>query len=686
MHRLAPVACLVLLGTPTAADVIVDFDRDEGLTERRVISPYHPIEMKPGVTGQAFDFDGYSTEIVGRMEPLILPFTLSASIAPRSHAPNTAGLVHLIGETTLRLGLNRWGYPVIHLQAPESDPVQMTSDTPVRLFQWNVVGVTVNSDILHLTLDGETVAQRHHDLPKTTSFGAQLRIGNNPDAPVREESFPTGHFNGLIDDIYIGELRKDGVPSASDPDLSIAASRFADDPNRPRFHPVPPAGWTNEPHAFFNRGGEWHLYYQANPNGPWWDLMQWGHLVSDDMLTWEPRPQALWPTPGFDSQGVWVGDTHLGPDDEVTALYTGINGQWSSVGLARDLGEGMRKNSENPVITKTPRGYQDMRDPFLLRQEEDWLMLIGSGTADKSRPEILTFRSKNLTNWLFDGPLDMGNVERFGVFWEVPKLFPVGDLWALFVTTVQPGTPARTQYWLGDWDGTRFAPHDPKPQLLDLYRTHLAHTFARYDDTSHVAVGVVPEENRSGDERLQAGWIHGFGLPRIVSLCASGERLCQRPMPDIGTLFSPPSSSQSTLTTDWQTVASDLKHGRVVITFDDQNIAPVRIALRATPNLEEATILTWYPKDQRLSLNFSRSSLIPHSRSDTLWATLPPETHEFDIFIDGSFVTLFTDTGGSAAFRVFPSREDADHVFFSVAEPSSGTTPDADTEVWTMSR
>lgn len=671
MRHAAVLACLAL-AAPAGAEVVIDFDADIGLSDRRIVSPYHPVEMKPGASGQAFDFDGYSTEVAGVIDPPALPVSISALIAPRSHAPNTAGLVHLPGDTNLRLGMNRWGYPIAHLETPDGVEISLLSDTPVTLFGWNRVELMVDIDELRLILNGDTVARRSHDLSGDTALGTRLRIGNNPDAALVDGTYPTGHFNGLMDDIRIGAPTDDGPLPFSEPDLSIDASRFEGDPNRPEYHPIPPAGWTNEPHAFFKSGDEWHLYYQANPNGPWWDLMQWGHLASTDMITWKPRPQALWPTPGFDSQGVWVGDTFEASDGTVTSVYTGVNGQWAGVGLAQDDGAGLQKSPRNPVIAKTPPGYQDMRDPFLIRQEDGWLMLIGSGTADRTRPEILTFRSENLTDWRFTGPLDIGSVERFGVYWEVPKLFPVGDLWALFVTTVQPGTPARTQYWLGDWDGTRFAPQDPKPQLLDLFRTHLAHTFARYDDSSHVATGVVPEENRTGEERLEAGWIHGFGLPRIVSLCENRERLCQRPMPDIGTLFTDPQQNQAMLGPDWQSVASGLDHGRVTLTLDADSTVPIRIALRATPDLKEATILTWYPDDQRLSLDFSKSSLTPHSRSDILWADLPSETREFDLFIDGSFVTLFTDTGGSAAFRVFPTLETANEVMVSLT--SDGQT------------
>jgi sucrose-6-phosphate hydrolase SacC (GH32 family) len=77
----------------------------------------------------------------------------------------------------------------------------------------------------------------------------------------------------------------------------------------------------------------WHLYHQANPNGAFWEHIVWGHLVSEDLATWEARLPALIPCTGFDRRGVWVGNRI--PDTEPPAiLYTGVDGTRSGLGRA----------------------------------------------------------------------------------------------------------------------------------------------------------------------------------------------------------------------------------------------------------------------------------------------------------------------------------------------------------------
>ena len=74
--------------------------------------------------------------------------------------------------------------------------------------------------------------------------------------------------------------------------------RLASDPRRPQIHLLPPANWMNDPNGPIYWNGQYHMFYQYNPDGAYWGNMHWGHAVSPDMLHWRHLPVALAPTAG----------------------------------------------------------------------------------------------------------------------------------------------------------------------------------------------------------------------------------------------------------------------------------------------------------------------------------------------------------------------------------------------------
>ncbi|KMS72960.1 glycosyl hydrolase family 32 [Streptomyces viridochromogenes] len=242
---------------------------------------------------------------------------------------------------------------------------------------------------------------------------------------------------------------------------------------RPQFHFTPEKNWMNDPNGLVYFQGEYHLFYQYNPNGNSWGDMSWGHAVSKDLVHWEELPLAL----SHDGEEMVFSGSAVVDRDNTTgfgtkknpamvAIYTSYNKatgvQAQSLAYSTDRGRTWTKYQGNPVIDI---GSKDFRDPKVqwYAPTKSWLMTVSLSAEHK----VQFYSSKNLKDWKLQS--EFGPAGATGGVWECPDLFPLavdGDKkkikWVL-VVNINPGGIAggsAAQYFVGDFDGKKFTADD----------------------------------------------------------------------------------------------------------------------------------------------------------------------------------------------------------------------------------
>jgi sucrose-6-phosphate hydrolase SacC (GH32 family) len=328
----------------------------------------------------------------------------------------------------------------------------------------------------------------------------------------------------------------------------------ADEPLRPRLHFTPPMNFMNDPNGLVYVDGEYHLFYQHNPEGDRWGHMSWGHAVSRDLLRWEHLPLALREEGGimvFSGSAVVDAANTSGLCDGsgsscLVAVYTGHGHgkQTQNLAVSLDRGRTFRKYDGNPVLDLS---RDDHRDPkvFWHAPSKRWVMVSVLAGERKVR----LFGSADLRRWEALG--DFGPAGATGGAWECPDLFPLAVeddpdevRWVLDVD-LNPGGRmggSGAQYFVGRFDGRRFV--NENPDDLTLWVDYGMDFYA-----SQSFAGLPPSDGR----RLWIGWMSNWiyadveptspwrgvqSLPRELGLrrTAEGVRLVQSPVRELSSL------------------------------------------------------------------------------------------------------------------------------------------------------
>lgn len=271
----------------------------------------------------------------------------------------------------------------------------------------------------------------------------------------------------------------------------------------PHYHFKPPHGWMNDPNGLCFFGGEYHLFYQHNPEKNIWANIHWGHAVSPDLMQWRHLPPALIP----DDSGLCfsgsaaVQSLHSGEQPTMVLAFTradlererrtGHGSQSQELAFCQN-GRDFTLHHKRPVLEEPAlRGF---RDPKIWYQQEEglWYMLIAADYR------LRFYRSSDLESWEPASVLDETFAVPKGV-WECPDLLrfdtPQGVKYVMTVCdSGNDETGCYSGYCVGMFRAGVFSPDTPGVSPVDLGPDYYAaQTFAN-----------------TGSRVIQAAWMTSF--------------------------------------------------------------------------------------------------------------------------------------------------------------------------------
>ncbi len=315
-----------------------------------------------------------------------------------------------------------------------------------------------------------------------------------------------------------------GIASfACKPNPEVTFSPSSLESFRPEYHFTPAKGWMNDPNGMFFLDGQYHLFFQHYPDSTVWGPMHWGHAVSNDLVTWEELPIALYP----DSLGYIFSGSAVLDEENTSGLGTSENPplvaiftyhdmageksgkqdfQSQGIAFSLDKGKTWTKYEANPVLPN--QGIRDFRDPKVSRitladGKKTWLMTLAA------QDRVQFYQSEDLKTWKFWGEFGQG-IGAHGGVWECPDLIPLQapngeEKWVL-ITSINPGGPQKgsaSQYFIGKFENGVFTPDDTMIRWLDYGP----------DNYAGVTWANVPaDQNRT----LFMGWMSNWLYAQVV--------------------------------------------------------------------------------------------------------------------------------------------------------------------------
>jgi len=458
--------------------------------------------------------------------------------------------------------------------------------------------------------------------------------------------------------------------------------RLSSDPQRPRYHFLPPSNWMNDPNGLSQWDSQYHLFYQYNPLAARGGVIHWGHAVSADLVHWADLPIALSPTPGGpDADGCWSGCI-VNNGGVPTMMYTGVRSGAQRPCLATS-DDGLltwRKHPGNPVIAAPPAGVDavDFRDHCIWQEGESWYQVIGS-KIDGVGGAALLYRSRDLIEWEYLHPLCVGDQAETGTIWECPDFLALGDKHVLLISPI----PLRkTLYMVGTYADHRFTPE--RAGVVDAGGHFYAPQSMRDARGRRLIWGWV-WEGRDEPAQQAAGWAGVMSLPRVLELLPDGT-VGFAPAPELESLRERHWGWRDLqLTPAAANVLAEVHSDTLEISaeFAPGDAAAFGIDVRCSADRGERTRIVYDRARQHLEIDRRQSSASVADQHDSYGGTLALKDGEpltLRVFVDRSVIEVFANGRLCLTSRVYPSEASLGVALFA----QGGSVDVRAIDVWNM--
>lgn len=404
-----------------------------------------------------------------------------------------------------------------------------------------------------------------------------------------------------------------------------------------KIHLKAPDCWINDPNGFIWYKGQYHLFYQCFPYSAQWGRMHWGHAVSSDLVNWEDKGIALYPSKKDDRSGCFSGSA-IEYNGKMHIFYTGVNyteedpeninlclnDNFISAQLMITSDAGLtfdnvsdKKTVISPIDEKNIGSKTHTRDPKVWRGKDAWYMVIGSTAESKGR--ILFYKSNDLENWSY---LNYAQKEDFGWMWECPDYFEVNNKG---ITVFSPMGFLKDGKEYDSAPVCMFSSFDENTGKMELSETYQLFDcgldlYAPQSTTDKDGNRVIIAWVRM-PEAVNGKWNGMMCIPRVVEV--KNNHIYFRPHPNIRNSFTKEITSPSQADSSGFMVKTSLHNGESI------NIGGYII------KREQDRIFT------------DRSAVFADRDNFRLTAESPVihEGYELEIYVDSNLIEVFVNNG-----------------------------------------